>query len=121
MKKLISIIFSVTFIMGIISGSANAATIYVNGYGGTTWENITKAYLEPLKAKTGLNVELVPDPSLAKLEAMVGEGKCDYHVIELEGANYMLAVEKGLLQEIDYSIVDPNNIVADNHKKTNGL
>ena len=87
---------------GSINANANAETVYVNGYGGTTWENITKAYLEPLKAKTGLNVELVPDPSLAKLEAMVGEGKCDYHVIELEGANYMLAVEKGLLQEIIY-------------------
>ena len=87
----------------ILTTGINAATIYVNGYGGTTWENITKAYLEPLKANTGLNVELVPDPSLAKLEAMVAEGKCDYHVIELEGANYMLAVEKGLLQEIDYS------------------
>ena len=120
MRKLILIIFSISVIVFTITKSSNAATIYVNGYGGTTWENITKAYLEPLKANTGLNVELVPDPSLAKLEAMVGEGKCDYHVIELEGANYMLAVEKGLLQEIDYSIVDPNNVVADNHKKPMG-
>jgi hypothetical protein len=90
--------FSVAMIVSTLTINANAATIYVNGYGGTTWENITKAYLEPLKANTGLNVELVPDPSLAKLEAMVGEGKCDYHVIELEGATYMLALEKGLLQ-----------------------
>ena len=58
----------------------------------------------------------MPDPSLAKLEAMVGEGKCDYHVIELEGANYMLAVEKGLLQEIDYSIVDPNNVMEQSNQ-----
>ena len=120
MKKLIYLIFSFLIIVSSTTFNVNAATIYVNGYGGTTWENITKAYLEPLKANTGLNVELVPDPSLAKLEAMVGEGKCDYHVIELEGATYMLALEKGLLQEIDYSIVDPNNVVADNHKKPMG-
>ena len=103
--KLLKIFFSFVFVSFFINSNANAETVYVNGYGGTTWENITKAYLEPLKAKTGLNVELVPDPSLAKLEAMVGAGKCDYHVIELEGATYMLAVEKNLLQEINLSLI----------------
>ena len=120
MKKILNLLFSITFVSFFLTTNVNAETVYVNGYGGTTWENITKAYLEPLKAKTGLNVELVPDPSLAKLEAMVGAGKCDYHVIELEGATYMLAVEKNLLQAINYDIVDPNNVVADNHKKKFG-
>ena len=115
-KIFLILIFSNIFFVS----NSYADTVYVNGYGGTTWENITIAYLNPLKEKTGLNVELVPDPSLAKLEAMVGAGNCDYHVIELEGATYMLAAEKGLLQSIDYSIVDPNNIVAENHKKDLG-
>ena len=117
MRKILKLFFGITFASLFFTANVNAETVYVNGYGGTTWENITKAYLEPLKAKTGLNVELVPDSSLAKLEAMVASGRCDYHVMELEGATYMLASEKGLLQEINYDIVDPNNIVADNHKK----
>ena len=120
MKRISKLLISVTFASFFFTTNVNAETIYVNGYGGTTWENITKAFLGPLKAKTGLNVDLVPDPSLAKLDAMVSAGKCDYHVIELEGATYILAEEKGLLQEINYDIVDPNNIVADTHKKKFG-
>jgi len=120
MKRISKLLISVTFISFLFTTNVNAEKIYVNGYGGTTWENITKAFLGPLKAKTGLDVGLVPDPSLAKLDAMVSAGKCDYHVIELEGATYLLAKEKGLLQEINYGIVDPNNIVADTHKKKFG-
>ena len=46
-------------------------SIKVAGYGGATWDAITRDYLVPLKAKTGLDVKLVTEPNLAKLKAMV--------------------------------------------------
>ena len=96
-------------------------TIHVAGYGGVTWELITKNFLTPLKEKTGLEVKLETEPSLAKLKAMVEAGRCDFEVIELYGAEYEIAVRDGLLQKIDYSIVDPDNIMPDFAKHDEGF
>ena len=84
-------------------------SIKVAGYGGATWDAITRDYLVPLKAKTGLDVKLVTEPNLAKLKAMVEAGRCEYEVIELSGSEFDIAKNSGWLQKIDYSIVDPDN------------
>jgi putative spermidine/putrescine transport system substrate-binding protein len=84
-------------------------SIKVAGYGGATWDAITRDYLVPLKAKTGLDVKLVTEPNLAKLKAMVEAGRCEYEVIELSGSEFDIAKNNGWLQKIDYSIVDPEN------------
>lgn len=102
--------------------AANAAdTIRVAGYGGVTWELITKNFLTPLQEQTGLEVKLETDPSVAKLSAMVEAGRCDFEVIELSGSEFLIAVRDGLLQPIDYSIVDPNNIMPDFTKEEMGF
>ena len=86
-----------------------ADSVNVAGYGGATWDAITRDYLVPLKAKTGLDVKLVTEPNLAKLKAMVEAGRCEYQVIELSGSEFDIAKNSGWLQKIDYSIVDPEN------------
>ena len=95
--------------------------IHVAGYGGVTWELITKNFLVPLKEKTGVEVKLETEPSLAKLRAMVEAGRCDFEVIELYGAEYEIAVRDDLLQDIDYSVVDPDNIMPDFTKHDKGF
>ena len=95
--------------------------IHVAGYGGVTWELITKNFLVPLEEKTGVEVKLETEPSLAKLRAMVEAGRCDFEVIELYGAEYEIAVRDDLLQDIDYSVVDPNNIMPDFTKHDKGF
>ena len=95
--------------------------IHVAGYGGVTWELITKNFLTPLEEKTGVVVKLETEPSLAKLSAMVGAGRCDFEVIELYGAEYEIAVRDNLLQDIDYSVVDPDNIMPDFTKHDKGF
>ena len=54
------------------------------------------------------------------MKAMVEAGRCDFEVIELYGAEYEIAVRDGLLQTIDYSVVDPDNIIPDFAKHDNG-
>lgn len=95
-------------ILGFTAAKAEDS-ISVAGYGGATWDAITKNYLVPLKAKTGLEVKLVTEPNLAKLKAMVEAGRCEYEVIELSGSEFDIAKKNGWLEKIDYSMVDPEN------------
>ncbi len=85
--------------------------VNVAGYGGATWDAITKNYLVPLKEKTGLDVKLVTEPNLSKLKAMIEAGRCEYEAIELSGSEFEIAKQNGWLQKIDYSIVDPGNLL----------
>ena len=103
-----------------IAKTETVEKLYINSDKEELWEDITKAYLDPLSIKTGLKFELVLNPNLDNLENMVNQGKCNFHVIELEIGDFILAVERKLLQEINYSIVDYNNLVANIHKKPNG-
>ena len=114
---------------GVLAGTLLLATpaaqagepIHVAGYGGVTWELITKNFLVPLKEETGVEVKLETEPSLAKLRAMVEAGRCDFEVIELYGAEYEIAVRDDLLEDIDYSVVDPDNIMPDFTKHDKGF
>jgi putative spermidine/putrescine transport system substrate-binding protein len=116
--------------VGIVSGTlmsfmamnAHAGgSINVAGYGGVTWELITKNFLVPLKQETGLDVKLVTEPNLAKLQAMVEAGRCEYEVIELGGSELEIAKGKDLLQKIDYSVVDPTNRMPETAKDPYGF
>jgi putative spermidine/putrescine transport system substrate-binding protein len=95
--------------------------VKVAGYGGATWDGITKNYLVPLKEKTGLDVKLVTEPNLSKLKAMVEAGRCEYDVIELSGSEFEIAKQSGWLQKIDYSVVDPGNVLPPEAKDPFGF
>lgn len=109
-------------VLGAFATVANAADpIRVAGYGGVTWELITKNFLTPLGERTGLEVKLETDPSVAKLKAMVASGRCDFDVIELSGSEFLIATRDGLLQEIDFSVADPDNVMPDFAKQKTGF
>lgn len=91
-------------------GSAYAATtLTINGYGGATWETIQQHIHNPYTADTGVKIVNTSQPNLAQLKAMVESGDMVYEAIELNAAEYVTAERNGWLEEIDYSLADPEN------------
>ncbi|MGX1743241.1 ABC transporter substrate-binding protein [Bosea sp. NPDC055353] len=91
------------------SARAQAATITVNGSGGSLAKSLERIYEKPFTAETGIGVRATAPVSLAKLKAMVETGNMEWDLTEMGGADMIEAVKNNWLTEIDWSIVDPDN------------
>ncbi len=89
--------------------AADDVTIVVNGSGGSLAEAIKRLFEDPFTTATGVKVQATAPVSLPKLKAMVESGNVEWDLTELNGDDVALAAEAGWLEEIDYSIVDPEN------------
>ena len=99
--------------LGTRFAAAEDVTIVVNGSGGSLAEVIKKLFEDPFTEKTGIKVRATAPVSLPKLKAMVESGNVEWDLTELNGDDVALATEAGWLEEIDYSIVDPENELPD--------
>ncbi len=105
-------------------GSANAlaeTTLTINGYGGASWDAIAKYIHAPYTADTGVKVVNTTQPNLAQLKAMVESGEMIYEALELSTQEYVTAAKNGWLEEIDYSLADPENVQPPEAKKSHGV
>ena len=89
--------------------AAQDVTIVVNGSGGSLAEVLKKLFEDPFTEQTGIKVRATAPVSLPKLKAMVESGNVEWDLTELNGDDVVLATKEGWLEEIDYSIVDPEN------------
>lgn len=94
---------------------ANAAKdsgkIVVVSWGGDYQAAQQKAMFEPFKKDT--NIQLVEDSpvNLGKLKSMVQSGNVQWDVVDVLGADVPKLVAEGLLEPIDYSIVDKKDLL----------
>lgn len=104
------------------AASASAeVTLTINGYGGATWEAIDKFIHAPYTKDTGVKVVSTTQPNLAQLKAMVESGDMIYEALELNGQEYETAAKNGWIEEIDYSLADPENKQPAEAKKKYGM
>ncbi len=91
--------------------SAQDRIMTISGSGGVVAEVNAKIFIPPFEEESGWEARQVSAESsrMAELEAMVKAGKTTWDVSEISASNYPISVEKGLLEPIDYSFVDPNN------------
>jgi putative spermidine/putrescine transport system substrate-binding protein len=85
--------------------------LVVANWGGSAKEAFEKAWTEPLKTATGL--KLVVDgsgPSLGKIRNMVESKYVTWDVCDSSVGGVMQLGEAGLLEEIDYEIVDKSRV-----------
>ncbi len=97
-----------------VSGRAVGAepvTVNVAGYGGVLNEYLAKLFGQPFEAQTGIKVNFGSNASLAlaKLQAASGSA-AQWDIVVLTGAEYVSAVEQGLVEPYDYSIIDASHI-----------
>jgi putative spermidine/putrescine transport system substrate-binding protein len=91
--------------------SATAREIVIVNWGGDSIPAYTKAFGEPYAKDTGIKVALDgTGPLPAKIRAMVQSGKVVWDLIDFDASKAIVLDAEGLLQPIDYTIVDKNKV-----------
>lgn len=75
--------------------------------GGKSGESIQKGYIDPLKAKTGINVIRENPSTLGKLRSMVEANSVTAALLELDSAGVEQAKALDLVEPLDWAMIDP--------------
>ena len=75
--------------------------------GGLSGDSIQVGYIDPLKAKTGINVVRESPSSLGKLRALVESGQTSATMFELGSGVVLQAKKLGLIEPVDWAAVNP--------------
>jgi putative spermidine/putrescine transport system substrate-binding protein len=79
--------------------------------GGALEDAYREAIYKPWTAKTGIQIVTGPNAA-AKLKAMVGAKAVEWDVAQLDAVAAATAARQGLLEKLDYSIIDRNGVLA---------
>jgi len=96
-----------------LAGVSTAQEVVISSYGGSFQEAQTKAFFDPYAASSGVKVTGTTGTGYAKVKAMVESGNITWDVISAESPAFANEVKDGLLQPIDYSIVNAEGIPAE--------
>jgi putative spermidine/putrescine transport system substrate-binding protein len=108
-KKSVKFVILALLISFIFVGWAGAADkkLVVVGWGGAWEQAAKKAFGDPFEKETGVKIIWTAPLDFGKLKAMVEAGRPEWDVIAAAGMHWMVKAEyAGLLDRIDYSIVD---------------
>lgn len=98
--------------MGLCMPAAAADERIVFASWGGSWEKAwRKAWAEPFEAETGISIVNASDNTLGKLQAMVDAGKTEWDLIEGNPELSSVGGEKGLLEKLDFNIIDRSRIM----------
>lgn len=87
-------------------GAPSSITIVESG--GTSGESIAGAYGKPFTEATGVKLVQETPTDLGKLEAMVKSGNVTADLLELGGANVQTAIERDLVEPLDWEDINPD-------------
>lgn len=90
------------------NGLDSSVTLTILEAGGESGEYFEEGFIKPFTEKTGIKVLRENPTELGKLQAMVESGQSTYNLVELSSGNVHQALSKGLIQEIDWDLVDPD-------------
>lgn len=117
-------VFSRSLVGGLLATLGWAASpalaqqqIVVASFGGQFQDQQRKAYFEPFTKATGIKVVDVSGVSVAKVKSMVMTRNIEWDVFRTSTADYAQLVQGNLLDEIDYSKIDPK-VLAELPKNT---
>ncbi|WP_342642354.1 ABC transporter substrate-binding protein [Rhodoligotrophos ferricapiens] len=95
-----------------IRPSRAAAGRVVYATWGGSWEvAIKKAWFEPFTKATGIEVVAVQDNTYGKFQSMVESGSTEWDVVETNPDFQFIGAERGLLEPLDFSIIDKSKIM----------
>lgn len=78
--------------------------------GGTSGEYVQHGFIDTFTEKTGIKVERESPSSLGKLQSVVKAGDTSYNLIEMSASNLEQAISLGLLEELDWDLIDADPI-----------
>lgn len=86
-------------------------TMTVPNSGGALEEAYRAAYFDPFEAETGVKILSAPYMEAGRVKAMVDAGAVDVDLLNIDFAEAAVLAREGLLEPIDYSIVDKTNLL----------
>jgi putative spermidine/putrescine transport system substrate-binding protein len=92
---------------------AQTRTVYVNTWGGSWTAAEEAAYFKPFTEATGIQVRTVAPVSFAKLKAQVTSGNYEYDITEINQTEWLRAEREGLVEPIDWTIVQKDKLFPD--------
>jgi putative spermidine/putrescine transport system substrate-binding protein len=85
--------------------------VVVADYGGVTRDVSRRAFYDPFKAATGINVIEATTTGFAQLEAMVMASNVQWDVVASAEESMVIGAARNMLEPIDYSIVKTDGIL----------
>lgn len=89
---------------------AAAAPIVFASWGGTTQSAQQKDWAAPFTQASGIQVLMDGPTDYGKLKAMVDSGNVQWDVVDVEGDFAYAALRDGLVEPIDYSVVNKSQL-----------
>ncbi|MGL3104585.1 ABC transporter substrate-binding protein [Bradyrhizobium sp. BR 1432] len=87
-------------------------TVTFTSYGGSYQEILIKNVFTPFTEETGIKVNLVPAPTLAKIKAQRLTGNVEWDIFLDAGATVAFGSKEGFWEELDPSLFDVEDLVA---------
>jgi putative spermidine/putrescine transport system substrate-binding protein len=85
--------------------AAADSLVYVS-YGGATGDAEIESFIKPFEKDTGVKVVGANGPDISKLKAQMMTGNVEWDVIDFIGSQVTAAYDQGVLDKLDYSIID---------------
>lgn len=79
--------------------------VVVCAWGGRYMDMMQQIWFDPFTDFSGVTVSTTAIPDMAKLEVMERVGNVEWDLVDTEGTQMHLAVEKGLLRPINYDLI----------------
>lgn len=95
---------------GVRDAMAQARPFTFTSWGGALSETEKMAFIDPFAAKNNVKIEMAAPTSTAKIKAMVEAKSVEWDMVDVGGRFVFQGRDQGLLEEIDYKIVDASKL-----------
>ncbi|MCX8997176.1 polyamine ABC transporter substrate-binding protein [Rhizobiaceae bacterium BDR2-2] len=100
-----TVIASLAVFLG-VSGPGLSADLVFTSWGGTTQDVQKSAWADKFTATAGIDILQDGPTDYGKIKAMVEAGSVTWDVVDVEGDYAIQAGENGLLEKLDFSVID---------------
>lgn len=100
---------SAPIMLNVSCAVAESSSVTITSYGGSWQDAEIKQAFEPFTKETGIKVNVVPAPDLAKIKAMGQTGDVQLDIWEATGPWAYSGHKQSFWEKLDASLVDPND------------
>lgn len=86
--------------------AAKSDSVTMVGWGGSFQDALVKYVMNPFTDETGIRVNFVPAPDMAKIKAMLLTGNVEWDVFQGEGTAALFGHKQGFWEKLDLSTFD---------------
>ncbi|MCK1504511.1 extracellular solute-binding protein [Bradyrhizobium sp. 18] len=94
------------------AAAAKSNSLTFTGYGGSYQEQLTRLAINPFTEETGIKVNVVPAPDLARVKAQLLTGNVEWDVFDGNSAQMASGSKLGFWEKLDLSGVDVGDLAV---------